>query len=858
MVTNPDAALDHSTLNDTLPYHKIFESQSGLVLVLSSKLTILAATDAYLRETLTVRKEIIGRHVFDVFPDNPELQEKSPSWKLKASFDQVLSTGQPHQIDIFQYDIPDPAHPGQFLERYWETINTPVHDAQGNLSHIIHETKNVTESEKAKQQLNKSIEREKAALTEAELQRYRLERLFEQAPAAMAMLEGPELVFKVLNSSYQQLFPGRKLKGLPLFEALPELREQVVYDIMQNVYTTGETFEGKEILIPVARYQDQPVEDIYWNFIYQALYDANGQVNGILIFALDVTEFVNNRQQVEKSAETLQALNRSLEERVAVRTKELESAKASAEMQWNRLKDMFMQAPTAICILDGPELTYQLINPVYQKIFPGRELLNKPLMVALPELEGTPIPDLLQNVYRTGETYVASELPVMLARHQGGSLEEIYWNFTYQARYNSQGEIDGVMVFAYEVTDQVQARKAVEDSARQLRLITDSLPVLISYLDKEERYQFTNKAYETWFPMKTTDLIGKRAKDVLGEKAYDTVKGYMTRTLAGEKVDYEATMPYRDGFTRHTKTSFVPDVQNGKVEGFYAMVMDVTDQVESRKKAERSAQEAKAMALEAAKANEELRRVNKDLGIANKRLTHTNIDLDNFIYAASHDLKAPITNIEMLLDELLRELPQETLQQKEVDSLAKMMQGSIERFKKTISSLTEITKLQKENSQQKILVDLAQMVEEVKLDLHKTIVKSGAQIEVDVETALSISFSEKNLRSIVYNLLSNAIKYRHPDRIPRIAIRCHTEEENLVLTVQDNGLGLSTAQQEKLFSMFRRFHDHVEGTGVGLYMVKRIVDNAGGKIKVESTLGEGSTFSVSFKKEASPVPVPTL
>jgi signal transduction histidine kinase len=69
-----------------------------------------------------------------------------------------------------------------------------------------------------------------------------------------------------------------------------------------------------------------------------------------------------------------------------------------------------------------------------------------------------------------------------------------------------------------------------------------------------------------------------------------------------------------------------------------------------------------------------------------------------------------------------------------------------------------------------------------------------------------------------------------------------------VLAVEDNGLGLSAKQQEKLFSMFRRFHDHVEGSGVGLYMVKRIMDNAGGKIEVDSQLGAGSTFRIYFPK----------
>jgi len=104
------------------------------------------------------------------------------------------------------------------------------------------------------------------------------------------------------------------------------------------------------------------------------------------------------------------------------------------------------------------------------------------------------------------------------------------------------------------------------------------------------------------------------------------------------------------------------------------------------------------------------------------------------------------------------------------------------------------------------------------------------------------------LRSIIYNLLTNAIKYRHPDRPLVVSLRCHARPGATVLDVQDNGLGLTHEQQGKLFGMFRRLHNHVPGSGMGLYMVKRIVENAGGTIVVQSQPHEGSTFSVSLPK----------
>ncbi|GAB3537200.1 hypothetical protein GCM10027443_29580 [Pontibacter brevis] len=737
-------------------------------------------------------------------------------------------------MGILQYDIPDPDRPGGFIERYWSTTNTPVLGEQGEVLYIIHETTNVSDEGRAKILLEQSRKREQEALAQAEQQRLRLERLFEQAPAAFAMLEGPELVYKVLNNAYQQLFPGRQMLHLPLFEALPELRDQPIYEIVQHVITTGETFEGKEVLVPLARYEGQPLEDIYWNFIYQALYDAEGQISGMLIFALDVTDFVEARRQVEKSAESLQALNAELEERVRSRTQALQVAQAETLQQKQQLEELFMQAPAAITILDGPDLVFQLVNPVYRQIFPGRDIQGKPLLQALPEVEGTPIPAVLGNVYRTGETYVANELPLMLARHEGGPLEEIFWSFTYLARRNGEGAIDGVLVYAHEVTGQVAARKSIEATAQQLQLITDSLPVLISYLDRDEKYRFANNVYNSWFDLKEKSILDMPIVDVIGDQAYEKVKAHIKRALVGEKVNYEAAMPYREGL-RHVRISFVPDFLNGEVIGFYSLVMDVSDQVASRKALEESEREAKGTA--------------RELAAANKQLTHINADLDNFIYTASHDLKAPISNIEMLMQELLLELPKQSQEQGELKKILGMMEGSISRFKKTIESLTHVSKLQKDEPSLAEAVSLEEVIEEVRLDMGQIISKSGAQLEMAIAGCDKIIFSKKNLRSIVYNLLSNAIKYRDPERDLVVKISCREEADFTVLQVSDNGLGLNGEQQSKLFTMFRRFHDHVEGSGVGLYMVKRMVDNAGGRIEVQSTPGEGTAFQVYMKNQ---------
>jgi signal transduction histidine kinase len=126
----------------------------------------------------------------------------------------------------------------------------------------------------------------------------------------------------------------------------------------------------------------------------------------------------------------------------------------------------------------------------------------------------------------------------------------------------------------------------------------------------------------------------------------------------------------------------------------------------------------------------------------------------------------------------------------------------------------------------------------------------GAKLVIDVAALPPIHFSEKNLRSVVYNLLSNAVKYHSPDRPPRVDVRARVYAGHTLLEVHDNGLGMASSQLPKLFGMFQRFHDHVNGSGIGLSMVKRMVENAGGRIEVHSQLGAGTTFFVYLPQAA--------
>jgi two-component system, chemotaxis family, CheB/CheR fusion protein len=225
---------------------------------------------------------------------------------------------------------------------------------------------------------------------------------------------------------------------------------------------------------------------------------------------------------------------------------------------------------------------------------------------------------------------------------------------------------------------------------------------------------------------------------------------------------------------------------------------------------------------------------------ANRKLVEINKEHDTFIYSASHDLRAPLNNMEGILSHLKASNNLEEIKEFMLPLLV-----SVTRLKDTISELSDITRIEQEVEQAE-KVNLVKILDEVKMSINDTLLTSGAMIDVDLEET-EIHFSKKNLRSIFYNLLSNALKYRSPDRQPEIFVKSRRVSDTVVLTFEDNGIGIKPGKIGELFSKFGRVHDNHESAdsvGIGLYLVKKIITNAGGEIQVESQYGSGSCFTI--------------
>jgi two-component system, OmpR family, phosphate regulon sensor histidine kinase PhoR len=228
-----------------------------------------------------------------------------------------------------------------------------------------------------------------------------------------------------------------------------------------------------------------------------------------------------------------------------------------------------------------------------------------------------------------------------------------------------------------------------------------------------------------------------------------------------------------------------------------------------------------------------------------KQYERLKLNHETVIFALSHDLKGPINNINGLL-ELLRNVPDGD--KKESELLMESLSVSVGKLKRTLEDFTKSVKFNSAFPECIERVDIQQIVEDVRVGLSDKIVGSKAKIHTDYQVAEFI-YSRKNIRSIVYNLLSNAIKFSEQKGNPEIWIKTQCQGDYILLTVRDNGLGIAKEFHDMIFLQRTRLNPEVEGSGAGLFILKRMVEDLDGKVEVESTPGEGSLFRVYMKKD---------
>ena len=308
----------------------ILQSIPGNYLILEPdfpQFTIVAVSDAYAAATNTVREQILGKGLFEVFPDNPDDPQATGIRNLTASLTSVLENKRPHRMAIQKYDIPHPEG-GPFEERYWSPLNCPVLGANGKVAHIVHSVVDVTQTIKLE-------EREQAAVNELGAERKRLYDLFMQAPAAVMILSGPDHIVELANPMTLKLLglPIEDFVGKPAFDAFPEARGQGFEALIESVYKTGESFVGEEQRMRLDRGGEENTGGDYFTFVLVPVRGTRQEIDRVMVFAYEVTAQVLARERTA-------ALARQKDEFLGIVSHELRtpvtSAKAFAQVLRNR------------------------------------------------------------------------------------------------------------------------------------------------------------------------------------------------------------------------------------------------------------------------------------------------------------------------------------------------------------------------------------------------------------------------------------------------------------------------------------------------------------------------------------------
>ena len=549
-----------------------------------------------------------------------------------------------------------------------------------------------------------------------------------------------------------------------------------------------------------------------------------------------------------------------------------------------KLRGLLAAAPAGIGLFVGRELVIENPNQTFIDIVgKGPKIVGLPLREVMPELltEGQPFLNVLDEVYTTGVPFIS---PASLVRIvQNGVLNDNYYNISYTPIYDADGQVYAILDIAIDVTTQVKAQQALAESEAHLQLLRDTVPAMIFYLDKDQRYQSHNEAFRNWFGTDGDEAIGKTVREFLGEEAYQSAQPYLDEAYSGQQTRYELHAPARMAGERWLSIVYTPHktgeenvmgvivhatdiTQIKQVElalrqsetSYRTLSEDLEHQVQVRtEELAASNEELEAANEELAASNEEYATLNEELEEANQLLIRSNDNLQQFAYVASHDLQEPLRKIQQFGD--LLKTRHTSLSGEELLYIDRM-QAAASRMSTLIRDLLNFSRLstQRETT---TLVALNEVVQEVLTTLELVIAQTGAQLHINLLP--TIQGDATQLTQLFQNLLSNALKFRQERVAPRIQINAYTlslqelpawvkpgraARSYYQIDVVDNGVGFDEKYLDRIFQVFQRLHGKSEfaGTGIGLAICERVVANHGGALTARSQVGQGATFSVYF------------
>lgn len=672
--------------------------------------------------------------------------------------------------------------------------------------------------------------REEAARREALAQQEQLHALFMEAPAAISVLRGPELVVSLSNAASRRLLAVPDPLGRPLRDLRPELAADPTVAAFQRVFETGAPFFGTEIRILQQDEATAGSRETFFNVVAQPTRDAAGAIDGVFTLAVEVTEQVRARERIEALAEHVresEARYRSL-------------VQASSEIVWTAAPDGRLVDPQAgWAAFTGQSFEAMRGTGWLDAVHPDdRAEMMERWTAAVRTTSSAQFEHRLRG--RDGE-YRAMQVRAVPVRDASGAVRE--W---------------------VGVHTDVSARRRAEAN---LRLLSDASRLLTGTLEPETDLQavaeLAVKSVATMCSIVLRNEAGQLERRALADR----------RPELAPLLEQARTLPVADGgplleVLRSGEARFIPDVDAATRD-------ELAVTPEHRRLAElldpRSiiavpllVQGRVIGVLSLASMAPDPRLTEGELGMAEELARRLGAAFDNarlyreaqqavrlreeFLSIASHELNTPLTSIVLRLQSLARTIapagPGEppSRQARDVEGLARQ----VKRLSALVNELLDVSRIT--SGRLRLApepVDLTALVRDVAARFEPEAGRAGSRLELAVADDVAGEWDRLRLEQIVSNLLSNACKYGEGRPI-RIELRA--DGQGVALVVRDHGIGIDPVALERIFQRFERAvsERHFGGLGLGLYVTRQIVDAMGGTIVAGNAPGGGAVFTVTL------------
>ena len=615
----------------------------------------------------------------------------------------------------------------------------------------------------------------------------------EESPALTALYTGPEITIQFANRLMLQAWgKDRSVIGKTLREAVPELEGQPFFGYFDKVYQTGQAYvsaeERAELVV------NGELSTFFFTFTYKPLKHDDGTVWGIIHTASDVTAEV-----LSKNAE-------------------LENEK--------NLRNVILQSPVASAIYSGHEFILTVANSKMLELIgkTAEQVIGKPIIAGLPELEGQGYEAILSKVFQTGDAFEAKEQPVYLSRN--GQPELVYIDFSYTPIKNARGKITDILALAYNVTDLINSKMQMQAAAEEkdkiakdlwaererLNLILETMAEGVGITDAEGNMVYANPMAQQILGITKDEILERTYSDpkwknlrIDGSPLPDEEHPMSVALTTGKLVfDHEIAIQQISGERVYLSinAAAVRD-QNGNIIAAIGSFMDVTQR---------------------------------------RLLTQQK---DEFISIASHELKTPLTTVKAGVQLIERHLRNNPDSAESLAGIVSFTSANLKKLGSLVEDLLNTTKIEKGQlalKKEKFLI--SDLIEECCAHIsftgtHEMISEGDLDVEVCAD--------RQRIEQVIVNLVNNAVKYSPGAN--KVIISAAREGANVKVSVEDFGIGIPEAKANKIFDRFYQVDSlgiQFSGLGLGLYISAEIIRQHRGEIGVNSTLGKGSVFWFSI------------